>query len=85
MKFPAIEGSLFFKLSIALVSAFVGWFTLLMGGAHLVEGLTNPNTNIPLGESVLGVIFCLGLVVIGLLSVWVMIGAGISIYRRFKQ
>lgn len=85
MKFPTIDGSLFFNLGILLISAFVGWFTLLMGGAHLIEGLIHPNTGLPFWEGMLGVLFCVGLCVVGIFSIWITIGAVISLYKRYKE
>lgn len=85
MKFPSIEGSLFFNLGIICISGFVAWFTLLMGGAHLVEGVLHPNSGIPVIEHFLGILFCIGLCLIGLLSLWVAIGAIIEVVNKFKK
>lgn len=85
MKFPTIDGPVYFNIGIILISAFVGWFTLLMGGAHLIEGFMNPDPTIPIWESALGVVFCIALCVIGLFSIWVTIGAALGIYDRFKK
>ncbi len=85
MKFPRIDGSMFFNITIIIISGFVAWFCLLMGAAHIIEGILHPNYSIPIGEQLLGGAFCVGLCIIGLISLWVAIGATIGVVNRFKN
>lgn len=63
MKLPIIKESYFVNAVILVFSLFISWFGLLFGLAHLVEG-RHPDT--PMNEHLLGVAFCVALVIIGL-------------------
>ncbi len=64
MKFPVIRESYFVNIVILLFSLFVSFFCLAFGLAELI-GANYSNLN---SEDVIGVIICVGLCLIGVLS-----------------
>lgn len=67
MKFPVIRKSFFLNTVILIFSLFVSWFTLLMGSAHLIGGITEGlDPALPLSETIMGIAFCVCLCLVGI-------------------
>jgi len=82
MKFPVLKAPILVNIVIVIVSAFISWFTLLFGIAHLVEGR---NHNIPYSEHLLGVAVVITLCVIGVVFLVIVIAAIKGIIDRIKR
>lgn len=88
MKLPITRTSFFLNLVIIIFSLFVSWFTLLMGSAHLIGGIIEGrNPDLPYSEHILGVAFCVGLCLVGIVFLLIAIGSirGIIYKNKAKQ
>lgn len=82
MRFPVIRAPLWVNLTIVIVSAFISWFTLLFGIAHLIEGR---NPDIPESEHLKGVVSVITLCVIGVIFLMITIAAIRGIIERYRK
>ena len=82
MKFPVIRLPIFANIIIVIISAFISWFTLLFGIAHIFEG---GNPDIPDSEHLIGVIAVTTLCVIGIIFLIITIAAIRGIIERYKK
>lgn len=82
MKFPTIKAPLLVNIVIVIFSAFISWFTLLFGLAHLIEG-KNPNTLT--SEHMMGVTICIVLCVIGVIFLMITLAAIKGILVKLKR
>ncbi|WP_027137296.1 hypothetical protein [Gaetbulibacter saemankumensis] len=70
MKNPFLKTPLSFNIAILVLSGIISWFCLLMGFAHLFEGIhqiiEGRGPDIPLIESILGSIIVFYLCLVGI-------------------
>ena len=89
MKLPILKAPIFLNIVIALISAFISWFTLLFGLAHLIEGIARLIKGIkpdhPIGEEILGWVIVLLLCFVGVFFLIVVIAAIQGILVRLKK
>ena len=82
MKFPVIRESYFLNIFIVLFSLFVSWFCLLFGLAHLFEGGNPKIINL---EHIAGIMFSIGLCVIGVIFLFIAYAAIRGILYKLKR
>ena len=82
MKFPTIRLPILVNVVIVLISAFISWFGLLFGIAHIFEGR---NPDIPDSEHIKGVIAVTILCVIGIIFLVIAIAAIRGIIESYKE
>ncbi len=81
MKFPVLKAPILVNIVIVIISAFISWFTLLFGIAHLVEGR---NPNIPYSEHLMGLAVVITLCVVGVIFLAIAIAAIKGIMDRLN-
>ena len=82
MKLPLLRESYFLNIVILIISLFVSWTTLLFGLAHLIDG---KNPNIPYTEHIVGVISCIVLCLIGIVSLLIAFASINGILYNLKR
>ncbi len=87
MKLPVIRESYILNIFILVFSLFVSWFSLLFGGAHLVEAIINPerDPDIPYYESIMGWIMIIGLCLAGVIFLLIAIASIKGIIYKIKK
>lgn len=89
MKNPLLEKPILLNVVVLVISGFISWFTLLMGFAHVFEGIKQfaegNGPDIPIGQSILGWIIVLTLCIIGILTLVISIAAIKGIINKIKN
>jgi len=84
MKNLLLKNSVSLNVVILIISGFISWFTLLMGIAHIIEGIGSPNPNIPKIQSMIGWFMVMFLCIIGIVSLVIAVAAILAIFKRNK-
>ena len=82
MKLPVLKAPILVNIVIVIFSAFISWFTLLFGIAHLIGGR---NPNIPYSEHLKGVAVVITLCVVGVVFLVITIAAFRGVLDRVKR
>ena len=82
MKFPILKAPIVVNVIIVIISAFISWFTLLFGIAHIIEGR---NYDIPYSEHLKGVAVVTMLCIVGVVFLIITIAAIRGILHKLRQ